>query len=452
MSPAGGSRRPRWIVWVSLSLAVVFVAALSAYLYVRPLLRTGTGYAAHNLCAVTDVAGRSDASADLPPNPLVPLLASYKNTDYAYVNVLGLLAGQTAFHTEGLGCTISPRRPDFPPAEPVPPSTLLTDDPQLDASLDEAMARAFGDDLSDDDAAALGTRGIVVVKDGVIVGERYADGFTSNTSQLGWSMTKSVTNLLVGRAVQQGVVELGEKRLRPEWTDERAEITVDQLLRMTSGLEWDEDYDLGTPITEMLFNVDDMAAFVAGQSAAHPPGTFQQYSSGSTNLVCSLLTDRLEGGPHMPREQLFAPLGLSSAVLEPDASGTPVCSSYLWATPRDWARIGQFVLDDGVVGGRQLLPQGWVQKSTTVTPLTSADPGEYAEAGAGYASSWWTNLRGDGTLAHESLPEDAFWAQGHDGQRLFVVPSEDLVVVRMGFTPTPQDLRIVELVEAAVGP
>ncbi|QTO37168.1 serine hydrolase [Tessaracoccus sp. MC1865] len=448
MATRVGRRRPRWVV-VGVVLAIVVTMVLAGYLYVRPLLRTGTGYAAHSLCAVTEVAGRTDASEDLPPNPLVPFLTQFKNGGYAYVNVLGLFAGQTAYYTEGLGCTLSPRRPVFPTPEALPPTSLLTDEPSLDASLDEAIGRAFGDGLSDDEARALGTRAIVVVKDGVIVGERYADGFTANTPQLGWSMTKSVTNLLTGRAVMQGAVALDDANLRPEWTDERAEITVDQLLRMTSGLEWDEEYDLGTPITEMLFNSDDMAAYVAGQPAAHEPGTFQQYSSGSTTLVCSVLNDRLGAGPTMPREQLFAPLGLASAVLEPDAAGTPVCGSYLWATPRDWARIGQFVLDDGVVDDVRLLPEGWVEESTTVVPLTGADTGEYATEEAGYASSWWTNLRGDGTLAHPELPEDLFWAQGHDGQRMYVAPSLDLVVVRMGFTPESRDLGLAELIRAA---
>lgn len=442
-------RQPRWVAVVCLSLAVLMVVVLAGYLYLRPILRTGSGYAAHNLCAVTGIAGRSNAVEDLPPNPLVPWLAQYKSKDYSYVNVAGLLAGQTAYYTEGYGCTLSPRQPVFPAVEPVPPTTLLTTDPALNPALDDAISLAFGDELPDDEIEALGTRGIVVVRDGTIIGERYAEGFTANTAQLGWSMTKSVTNLLAGRAVQEGVVSVDDAGLRPEWTDERAEITVDHLMRMTSGLTWDENYDLGTPITEMLFNVDDMAGYVAGQAAAHEPGTFQQYSSGSSTLLCSVLEERLGGGPAMPREQLFAPLGLSSAVLEPDASGTPVCGSYLWATPRDWARIGQFVLDDGVVNGERLLPEGWIKDSTTVVPVTSEDPGEYGNDGAGYAASWWTNLRGDDTLAHPELPADAFWAQGHDGQRLYVVPSADLVVVRMGFTPVARDLELIQLVAAA---
>lgn len=440
-------RRPRWVIVLCLILAVVFVAALSVYLYVRPILRTGTGYAAHNLCALTEIADRGNAETDLPPNPLVPYLSQYNNRNgYTYVSVLGLLAGQTAYYTQGYGCTIAARPPAFEPPEPVPPTMLLTEDPRLDPSLDEAIGRAFGDHLPDGEVAALGTRAVVVVKDGEIVGERYADGFTSNTAQLGWSMTKSVTNLLVGRAVMQGALTPEDANLRPEWTDQRAEITVDDLMRMTSGLEWDETYELGSPITKMLFDTDDMAGYVAGLPAAHEPGTFEQYSTGSSVLACAVLNDRLGGGPTMPREQLFAPLGLASAVLEPDASGTPVCGSYLWATPRDWARIGQFVLDDGVVDGQRLLPEGWIEESTTVTPVDSTDP-----SSANYGASWWVNQRADGSLVHPELPADTFWADGHDGQRMFIVPSERLVVLRMGFTPVARDLDLIQLVNTAIG-
>ncbi len=207
---------------------------------------------------------------------------------------------------------------------------------------------------------------------------------------------------------------------------------------MRSGLRWDETYYLGTPITEMLYLRPDMAAFVAAQPLAHPVGSYQQYSSGSTNLLCSVLAARAGSGPALPREQLFAPLGLASAVWEPDAAGTPVCSSYLWATPRDWATIGQFALQGGRWGGAQLLPPDWMKRSTTVL----ATQGEEV----GYGAGWWVNRLADGSLADPTLPADAYWADGHDGQRMVVVPSADLVVVRLGFTPGDVDLRTDALV------
>ena len=235
-------------------------------------------------------------------------------------------------------------------------------------------------------------------------------------------------------------MKLDEANLHPSWTDDRATITVDQLLRMTSGLSWDETYDLGTPITQMLYGEKDMGAYVASRPLAHAPGSYQQYSSGSTTFLCSALAPRA-GGADMPRRLLFAPMGLSSATFEPDAVGTPVCSSYMWATPRDWAAIGQLALNDGSWGGSKLLPDGWMARSVALTPVQQTEE-------EGYAASWWTNRKADGSLVDTRLPADAYWATGHDGQRVYVVPSQGLVVVRLGFSPGVRgdDLRATQLV------
>ena len=127
-------------------------------------------------------------------------------------------------------------------------------------------------------------------------------------------------------------------------------------------------------------------------------------------------------------------MGLRSAVLEPDATGTPVCSSYLWATPRDWAAIGQLALDDGVVNGQRLLPEGWIDASTKAVVAKESEED-------GYATGWWSNTGADGRVVHDGLPGDAYFAEGHDGQMVAMVPSERLVVVRMGFTPERDDDR-----------
>lgn len=432
------SRRIHWPVVLGIVLAVLMVSAVGSYWYLRPLLRTGTGYAAHNLCSVVELAGRDDPDSDLPPNPLVAYLTPFNDGDgHARVTLAGFLAGQDAWYTPGFGCTVVGRRPLLPTADEVRAAPEFDREP--DPAVGEAVARAFGDDLDEEGRARLGTRAVVVVRDGVVVGERYADGFTAETRQLGWSMTKSVTNLLTGRLVLEGKVALDDRNLRPEWHDERADITVEDLLRMTGGLEWDETYSLGTPITEMLYTQPDMASFVAGQPVAHPAGAVQQYSSGSTTLLCSVLNIKAGKGPNLPREDLFAPLGLASAVLEVDATGTPVCSSYLWATPRDWARIGEFARKDGVIDGVRLLPEDWMAASTVVKPVAQSD----AE---GMAASWWVNDLGGGRLRYPGLPVDTYWASGHDGQRMFVVPSERLVVVRMGFSPETDDIRVPELV------
>ncbi|WP_372594257.1 serine hydrolase domain-containing protein [Actinotalea sp.] len=424
---------------------LVVVVVVGVYWYERPLLLTATGYAAHNACAVEGIAQRSDPQADLPENPLVPVLRTSSDGDRTAGSILGVLATQRAVLTEGFGCTLTDEAPTLPaPVEVDPGGNPFADAPApaMSPEVEAALGRAFGDGLDADARAALGTRAVVAVRGGELLAERYAEGFDDATPQLGWSMSKSLTNLLVGRLVAQGRLSLDDDHLRAQWTDERAEITVEQLLRMTSGLEWNETYDLGTAITRMLYLEPDMGDYVAAQPLAHEPGTYQQYSSGSTTLLCDILLERTGSDANLPREEVFGPLGMSSAVLEPDASGTPVCSSYLWATPRDFAALGQFALQDGEWAGEQLLPAGWMARSTTAVDVETEDPG--------YGAGWWVNTLPDGTPVHPELPDDAYFAQGHDGQWIVVVPSAELVVVRLGFSPEVDDEGVVALAATLV--
>jgi len=429
-------RTARRVALVVVGLLVLAVGG--GYVWQRPLLLTGTGYAAHNACALAAITGRGDPEDDLPPNPLVPVLHTATRPDSATSSILGVLAPQTAWASAGFGCTLDDRRPDLPKATVVNAAGNPFADaaaPEAAPAVGEALDHAFGVDLPASDRAELGTRALVVLEDGELVAERYAPGFGRTTPQLGWSMTKSVTDLLVGRLVQEGRISLDDDHLRPEWDgDRRADITVRQLLQMTSGLAWDETYALNTPITRMLYLEHDMGGYAAAQGLAHDPGTYRQYSSGSTTLLCSVLAARTGLGANLPRDLLFGPLGLSSAVLEPDAAGTPVCSSYLWATPRDWAAVGQFALDDGVWNGRRLVPAGWLAASTKAVAVGGGES-------TPYGSGWWPNQGLDGALVEPGLPADAYFAEGHDGQWTIVVPSRRLVVVRLGFTPTRDDSR-----------
>ena len=421
-------------------VVVVLVAGIAGYWWQRPMVLTGTGYAAHNACAVEFVAGRDNAAADLPPNPLVPVLRTSTSENVTTASVLGALGKQRAFFTEGFGCAVAAQAPKLPePTTVSAGANPFTDaaEPSESAEVEAALDVAFGTELNATDRSKLGTRAVLVIKDGELVAERYAEGFTKDTPQLGWSMSKSVTNLIVGRLVAQDVVTLDESELREEWDDDRRDITIRQLLNMTSGLEWDETYALNTAITRMLFMEPDMGSFVASFKSAHKPGTYLQYSSGSTTLLCSVLAE-MSGGANLPREQIFAPLGLSSAVMETDGSGTPVCSSYMWATPRDWAAVGQFALQGGAWNGKQLLPENWMAESTQAVDVKSHEDSPYA-------SAWWPNEGPGGALEYADLPADAYFAQGHDGQRILVVPSEQLVVVRMGFSPGVDDIRTTKL-------
>jgi CubicO group peptidase (beta-lactamase class C family) len=407
----------RVLAVVVLLLVLLVVGAVA---YARPLLLTGTGYAAHNACAVALVAGRgADAAADdLPDNPLVPYLRTTVDEagGFATATVLGMF-GQTAWYTPGLGCTLAADRPAL-----TAPAVITADAlPDADAAdvdrdrLDAALDAAFAED--DPDGRTVGTRAVVVLLDGAVVAERYADGFDADTPQLGWSMAKSVTNAMVGRLVADGVLATDDDALRPAWTDGRAAITLDDLLRMRSGLAWEEAYELGSTITDMLYLEPDMGAFAADQPLVHPPGRHQQYSSGTTNVICDVLGDATGRGSAMAAELVFEPAGMASAVLEPDAAGDPVCSSYLWATPRDWARFGAWFLR----GGDGLLPEDWLAYSARLEPVGGEDEG--------HAAHWWVPDADDG------FPAGTLYAAGHDGQRLYLVPDDDLVVLRMGFTP-----------------
>ena len=436
--------------WKHVCLGVVgavAAAAVGGVLYARPLLQTGSGYAAHNACAVVLVAGRPRAAADddLPDNPLVPLLRTSvdRSQGRATSSVLGLFRS-TAWHTEGAGCTLADERPRIDPPDAVVAGGWPAPEPlpaETADALHEAVDRAFSSSLR---GQPLGTRGVVVVHEGRVVAERYAAGFDADTRQLGWSMAKSVTGAMVGRLVADGALTVDEDDLVESWRgDARSQITVEDLLRMSSGLAWDETYALGTTITQMLYDSRDMGDFADAQPLESEPGTLQEYSSGTTNVLCDVLHERTGMGTELARELVFAPLGMASAVLEPDAAGDLVCSSYLWATPRDWARFGQWYLQDGKWEGEQLLDPEYVAWSTTVQGATGEQ---------GHAAHWWANRTAEGPLRHPDMPADAYWASGHDGQRLVVVPSADLVVVRTGFSPgiEGEDLGVEELVRDVV--
>jgi CubicO group peptidase (beta-lactamase class C family) len=277
------------------------------------------------------------------------------------------------------------------------------------------------------------TRAILVVQDGRITAERYAPGFTEATRFPGWSMTKSVFGALVGVLVGEGRLTLLDRELMPAWRhpDPRAAIAVEDLLRMRSGLAFSEEYaDLTSDVIEMLFNRDDAAAYAASRPLIAPPGTAWSYASGTTNILSAIARRRVgeAGYPTWPRRALFGPLGMNSALMEPDASGTFVASSFMLATARDWARFGQLYLQDGVWDGRRLLPEGWVSFSTTPTPQSP---------GGIYGAHWWLGLKpelGGGTATASRLPRDAFFAVGHEGQVLTVIPSRRLVVIRLGLS------------------
>lgn len=246
-------------------------------------------------------------------------------------------------------------------------------------------------------------------------------------------MTKAVLGSLIGVLVGEGRLSVEARSLLPQWSgpdDPRAAIALEDLLRMRSGLRFREVYsDPTSDVTRMLFMSGDMGGYAASLPLAKPVGTEWRYSSGTTNIL-SLLARRALGDEAyaaLPRRALFEPLGMSSAVIEPDASGTFVGSSYMIATARDWARFGKLCLDGGLHGGRRILPESWMRWATTPTPQSHGR----------YGAHWWLKLNpelGGGSAAESRVPGDAFHALGHEGQCLTMIPSLDLVVVRLGLS------------------
>lgn len=412
-------------------VAVLVVGAVVGVgIYLDPIAPVATGYAAKTVCSGHFVSGRpvTDVSEDLPPNPLVPFLqVTHDNSAGTVRATLMGLWGSTAWFTPGRGCTLAPRDPGFSAAEPIRASRLPVGDvaPQTRRELDEAVDAAFAED--DPQGRERNTRAVVVLHEGRLVAEQYAPGFDADTPLLGWSMGKSVANAVVGRLVHEGVLDVGQADLRPRWADdERSEITLDDLLHMTSGLAFEEVYDPNTDATNMLFRPRDTGAFAAAKELVAEPGTRWSYSSGTTNIVCDVAADAVDGSDlDLVRDLVFAPLGMASAIMEPDVAGDPVCSSFPYATARDWARFGQFFLQDGQWEGRRLLPEDWVEYSTDPVDVQSANP---------YGAHWWLNAGVAGERRMPSVPEDAFWASGNEGQQVVVVPSADVVVVRLGLS------------------
>jgi CubicO group peptidase (beta-lactamase class C family) len=292
------------------------------------------------------------------------------------------------------------------------------------------------------DAAELGkTHALAVIWRGRLVHERYGPEHGPDGSLISWSVAKSFLHAVVGILVRDGKLDPAARADVPEWQtagDARAAITLDQLLRMSSGLFWREDYvdAQQSDVIEMLFGEgkDDVAAFAAHYPLAHPPDTVWCYSSGTSNIVAAIAGRALGGGaagyPEFLRRELFGRIGMASATARVDRAGTWIGSSFVFACARDFARFGLLYLRDGVWNGERILPAGWVDYARTVTPGSAGE----------YGAHWWLPP-GD---------EGMFSANGYQGQYVFVAPARDVVVVRLGESTAEQQPLVREWIRALI--
>lgn len=301
------------------------------------------------------------------------------------------------------------------------------------AAIETALDRAFAEP---ERPPYRRVKAIVILHNGEVLGERYAPGYSAETPLMGYSVSKSVTNALLGILVRQGKLSVAQQAPVAEWSnpsDPRHAITIDELLRMTSGLSIAESDSGLDPVSRMLFLERDMAGFAVRSRLKAAPGTQWEYTSGNTLILSRIIRDAVGGSAgnvlSFAQRELFGPLDMSSARIDFDATGTPVGSIYTYATARDWARFGALYLNDGIAAGRRILPPGWVDYSAASTLRTD------------YGAGFWTNRGGHGNARYRiagGMPSDSFYASGNFGQRILMIPSEQLVIVRLGFSNGPE--------------
>lgn len=439
-----------------LLLVATSAAVLSAVAFgvarARDVPRVATGFVASVLCTETFVSGLdpqrilAETTEAMPGTRLITWVMRAR-IDPAAKDVTVTLLGMGSSHAvyrDGLGCHLDHGDgADLSPAvtekatpallpDIGPPSVVAPTTPALAAAIDRAFAEPT-------DPPFKRTHAIVVVKDGRIIAERYAEGGGLDTPLLGFSATKSVTSALIGVLVRQGKLTLHQPAPVAAWqasNDPHHTITVDQLLRHTAGLALGSSLRASLvsalePVNRMKYVESDMAAFAERMPLETEPGTTWNYHDGNYLILSQLVRDASGGTParvlRFAHRELFDPLGMRHVTLEFDAAGTPEGSSQMLASARDWARFGLLYLNDGVVGGRRILPAGWVDYAASPTP--------YAFVGIG--AGFWTN-RDDSLGARYRIthgwPSDAFFAKGTLGQYVIIIPSERLVIARFGRT------------------
>ena len=437
--------RKKVLYRIAFLLLIGLIVFLAGYIYRAASIVNA--YGAKVLCSAVYVQRRSIQKVLEEELSVFPFsLATYalSEKDSSVTGTIWGLAKRKAIYRSGLGATlvsdssesqiraqhfILPLKPSihtdtiaWPNGNRLPdtlPSGI--DSLRLDAVLQHALT-----ELKDGDRVY--TNAIVVLYKGQLVAEKYAHGYDKNSRMPGWSVAKSITAALTGILVKQGKLDVSAPAAVEEWErTSKEKITLKQLLQQTSGLDYEESYRKLSSATNMLFNKGNAAAYTAQLPLSFTPGTVFNYSSGNSNIISRIIRQTVGEGYHaFPYESLFYKTGMYSIVLEPDASGTYVGSSFCYATARDYARFGLLYYNNGKWDDEQLLPEDWVK--ATVQPSV-ADTLQH------YGYQFWLNgfNKNDPTQRwYPNVPADMYFADGFGGQDIYVIPSKKLVVVRLG--------------------
>jgi CubicO group peptidase (beta-lactamase class C family) len=414
---------------IGIFVAMMGVSAYASFFFVRGL-SNGSGFVAKHLCSLIHVSGlEPDRAQAMYIDPWIARAGAILDIEPLAdgVEVRALWARGRAEFRGGLGCVLDTGGAPLPAVDlpegsesalPVATPADLQESfevERLRAAIDEAFQPAVRNTLA-----------VLILHDGRIVAERYAEGVDHSTRLPGWSMAKSVTATLLGILDGDGRVDLDAPGAIREWRgtdDPRANITLDHLIRMTSGLDITEREGLMDPNSTMLYGQADAARYAAERRLQADPGEHWEYMSGNTVLVSRAISEvlggSLESTLNFVHDRLFAPLGIATAVIEPDPVGTLVGSTFMLATAREWAKLGQLYVNDGMWNGTRILPVHWRDYVTRHTQ---------ASGSRGYGAGFWLTSRPD-------VPADAFFMQGFQGQAVMIIPSERLVLVRLGASP-----------------
>lgn len=421
-------------------VALAIAALVSGTVVFSKLAPIITGYAAKNLASGIFVAGRTQESLEKEDLNFSFIKYTSNKVDLEKKEVTSrfLLWSSKAIYVDGFGCTLlrdysaeeirGRKYPVLP--EPAfsqdtvawPSGDMLSD--TIPAGIDIEALKSVVDEAFADTIPFKGTFAVTVAYRNQLVAEKYRSDFTPETRFLSWSMAKSFISAMTGILVGHGCLDVDFPAAVETWqNDGRKDITLSNLLKMNSGLQWNEDYGSNSDVNIMLFKKGDFAQYAASKPSAYRPDSVFYYSSGTTNITSRIIRntfDNYEDYIAFPYKELFGKIGMQSAVFEFDASGTFAGSSYLYATMRDYTRFGLLYMNKGKWGDNQILPEGWTDYTW--------------QPGNGSNGNYGAYFRVNAEKEYENLPEDVLSARGHDGQYIFIIPSKDLVVVRTGFS------------------
>lgn len=445
-------------------IVIVLVVLLLGTWYAWRAFPIISGYGAKNLASAVFLQHRNPEDVIKEDLGSFPLSLGRFTVNYEDSSVTGSVWGfakKKAIYRKGLGCTLindlsekEIRQQHFNTmvlpmmnrdsiAWPYGDKIDNTINASIDQSrLQSAISNVFNADFNKKKTF---TRAVLVIYDGQIAGEQYAPGFDKNTVMLGWSVSKSLTAAMIGVLVKEGKLNVDAPAPVPEWKDTKKEkITLKQLLQQTTGLAFKENYTGPSEVTNMLFKYGDMAAFTAKLPLSSKPGKVFNYSSGNSNILSRIIRHTVGEKDYtiFPYLSLFHKLNMYSMLLEPDASGTYIGSSYSYATARDFARFGLLYYNNGVWNGEQILPENWVKESIEPAP---ADQFKH------YGYQFWLNGFDEEDITkrwYPDVPADMFFADGYGGQDIYIIPSKKLVVVRLGLNVIDENKFLREVIQS----